>query len=319
MKLFINIFAFYFVVLSHSVFASALPDERNLSTEATIKSYLDAHPDHRTFIGGCGKDPFAWREAAIGNNKWREQQHSNPGDHKHISCVTCAEDPKVKPHILHDLTKPISEDMKGRFDLVYYENLPPVVLGNEQLWKNAFDLLAPGGKLVFDHKARYYLGESETPRAILRLDDQNPFIMYYEYNQESQQPHILARKLKETGVTPFHVPIDSLSLNVITLNLDSIKRKSLEDYNEILVNAERTYGQIKLKEMSLAKIQEMLAKIGFAKIVNSEYKINPYNLRMADANLIEAVKGIQPKKKKNKKKKKKSDLVNEGQEEKEAD
>ena len=282
--------------ISGSVFASALPDERNLSTESSIKSYLASHPDQRTLIGGCGEDPFAWTELDKRNNHWRAQQHSNPGNHKHIGCVTCAEDPNVKPNILLDLTKPVLECMKGRFDVVYFENLPPEVLGIMQLWKNAYELLVPGGKLFFDYKLSCSTPCIDSAVPVIRLVDNNPFHFYIQYNLESLNAVNFANRLKTTCITPFKdekgnpIPVDKMLYETLIDRLVKFRRDDIEGYKEIVRIAERNYGMAQLLPKANSTIKQWLIDIGFSDYSASKPKTNPFNSKISDASLVEVIK-----------------------------
>lgn len=84
------------------------------------------------------------------------------GNHRHTNCLTLAESPAVKPHIVFDWTLLVPEVLHGRFARVYLEKLPPMVLDNPICMQNLYQCLKSGGQGIFDYQTRQIAGDNFT-------------------------------------------------------------------------------------------------------------------------------------------------------------
>lgn len=144
-------------------------------SDTSLSNLIQSRPNDKTLIVGCGKHPFKWEEIESDLNGWRSLEGTElAGDHSHPGAFTLAEDPKIEPDILFDFTQKLPDILHGCFDNVYLEVLPPLLLGQKIIWKNAYKALAQGRKLISEFQIAIRF-QPDIQKA--KLDNINPFIM----------------------------------------------------------------------------------------------------------------------------------------------
>lgn len=168
-----------------------------------VDNYLVARGSElKILIVGCGKAPYAWTPIMnTENNTWKNMGPT--GDHTHADALTLAEDARVLPQILMDFLKDLPDSMREKFDEVYFEMLPPDILGNKKIYENAYAALKPGGLLVLDLRVRRLQAQVSTVYFM------SPFELVKPANTsdegDNRRENLLESSLSKLGFTEIHI------------------------------------------------------------------------------------------------------------------
>ena len=119
-------------------------------SDASLSNLIQSRPNDNTLIVGCGKHPFKWEEIDSDQNSWRSLEGTEyEGDHSHPGAFTLAEDPKIEPDILFDFTQKLPDILHDRFNTVYLEVLPPLLLGQKIIWEKCLQSFSSRWRVNF--------------------------------------------------------------------------------------------------------------------------------------------------------------------------